>query len=1142
MEEIVRVIPADSETNFRRNFVKDPHIAWTALTVVYTIVFKYRRKFDEKIFSLGAFFGLFGNPDSVVSVVDTVINTIGVGYWQVSLVSYVPVASTTGSLLTFSGLLTRGMAVSQSLIPVVFKYQAVAQILNFIDNAFLDRMMNAPFLAMDLDAVALRTMPYISFSDYKADEMTHSLLVEEYKKLTTSKSGLSIRNRLNFSGARQKRKNELVKLIKQMEIKLKDYPVMNKTQVDIPYSPLQRGLWHFLTQKGLTPTIGERHVCNLIEVDLNPKTGAIVFSKPIPPNDVKKLVGALRCLGNISEDNFFLDTKLVDTSDKLKLQREHSISEEVFNSFIDNGCYIATPKDPRIIETYLPDDFKEMFKSKADEIPGNTKLEKLNEIYGVNQRKILWDAVNSVGQPIPYTTFTNYKYEYAMNLIIEARLKFNYLPVVYSNFNKRGMETFSAYLTSQGFNHIVLHTKAPLEIRRKRIQEAQRSYPKTPISLTNLKNQPGIFTTITSAFTENKGKGWPNLSNPEVVKLVSDYSKLADNPVCVLVHPDLQEGLDLKYNEVMICLEPMLGIGNQEQVYGRIMRSMGKDEYEEYKETYKTPTLSTPPTSEEKIAMANELINAWWLQIPSVKNSQRIEIVEEKVYKEIISHDTDKRKRINKYMFQLVSNYYDKRSSDPTLYYDPQFRNWKVWSTLPLIGIVGESVVSKIDSLVNLFFQNPKRIFINPRLEFDNIRGALPELDTSAHVRFYNWIRSVWYNMLPAFDYKFVWSYNWRLVIDMVSFGKGVYQTKNIRKGEAISYVTEGSVEQQINFPTPDLYFINEITTMDLEYTQIRKAFRLVQDSDIKKLYEIGPYDGSCDPGSQYYLDAFKDSKCKLLTGKSYKRKDVCSKVGPKLTSYTETRREKRRSDTTSRRKFSLTPKMKEFFTPPGTPRSLNEATSSASVVANGPGNGSNNGWSNTWNNNWTSLNSTPVSRVSRRTEDPVNGNVSPLALGSPAEPRLFHRVPGSPGLRTRVPLGVNRPPTVPSAARASASPRKTIKQEGGGEPVYTNDPVPNPYNTQEIEASPILTKEEKVKAIEEATHLKQEFQEGIQKFIQYFKENPQKLANSKINSFISYNNPLSSINTNLFHKGGKKRKTRNHKKHRIHQSRKQRR
>jgi hypothetical protein len=1133
-DENVQIIPADSEQNFRRNFARNPSMAWTLITVAYTLVFKYRKKFDEKIASLSALFGIIGNPDSIVKVVDTVINTVGFGAWQVNLTSYVPVASVSGSLLQ------KGMSVAQGAIVKVVAYQAAASILNFIDNAFLDRIMNPPFLPMDLDALVYRTMPYISFSDYKADEITHGILVEEFKKLSTSRTGLSIRNRLNFSGERKKARDEKLKQIKQMEIKLKDYPVLNKTQVDIPYEAIQRGLWHFLTQKGLTPTIAERHVGNLIDVTLNPKNGAITFSKPIPTSEVKELVAALRCLGNISEDNFFLDTKLVDTSDKEKLKKDFTyINDELFQRFIDNGCYIAKEKDPRIIEVYLPDEYRENFNRKADEVPGRTKWDKLNEIYGMNARKEkYYNMTDDTGMPVPFTAFSNKKYQYVMSLIIEARLKFHYLPVVYSNFDKRGMETFSAFLTSQGFNHIVLHTQGPLDIRRKRIEEAKRAYKKTSIPFTNFPSQQLIEKYILLAYEENGLKGWPDISMDERKKMIAEYQKQLEDPVCVLVHPDLQEGLDLKFNEVMICLEPMLGIGNQEQVYGRIMRSMDKNDYEEYKNTYKTTQLSNPPTSEEKIAQANEYINTWWLKGVGEEKSDKIEIVEEKVYKEMIQHDSDKRKRINKYMFQLVSTYYVRQSNDPTRYYDPQLRDWRVWSYIPILGVVGEAVAGRIDALMNLFYKNPKRIFVNPKVAFADIRGALIEEDRRFHIVAFNWIRSTIHNSLPAFDLKFIISSGMRLIIDAVTVAQGVYQTKNVRKGEAVSYVNKGSLEQDINFPTSDLYYMNEINTMDIEYTQIRRAFRLVKDDDIKTLYKIGPYNDQCDAGTQYYLDGFKDSKCKLLTGKSYSRKNVCSKVGPKLTSYTQIRRDRMVPNArTRKRKLSFTPQMKQYFTPPGTPVSTNS----------------------------------PFSNASSRTGDPVNGNMSPLVLPGarrntnnwdfninwgneepntvrPLRPGLGFRGVSQdtsprepkPGLRFR---GVSQDtsPRVTEAARPPPSFRP--KQEGGShEILYKNDPVPNPLNIQEIQASPIFTANEKQKAVEDATRMQKEFQEGLQKFAEYFQKNPQALTNSKVNSLIGYNNPLSSINTSLFQEGGKRRKTRYAKKVKKHQSRKQRR
>jgi hypothetical protein len=47
-------------------------------------------------------------------------------------------------------------------------------------------------------------------------------------------------------------------------------------------------------------------------------------------------------------------------------------------------------------------------------------------------------------------------------------------------------------------------------------------------------------------------------------------------PLCVLLHPDIKEGLDLPFNPFIFVLEPVKSYGLQEQVYARILRRLKK--------------------------------------------------------------------------------------------------------------------------------------------------------------------------------------------------------------------------------------------------------------------------------------------------------------------------------------------------------------------------------------------------------------------------------------------------------------------------------------------------------------------------------------------------------------------------------------
>ena len=44
--------------------------------------------------------------------------------------------------------------------------------------------------------------------------------------------------------------------------------------------------------------------------------------------------------------------------------------------------------------------------------------------------------------------------------------------------------------------------------------------------------------------------------------------------MCILLHPDIKEGLSFTMQPEMICLETPLGIGNRDQIYARIIRAL----------------------------------------------------------------------------------------------------------------------------------------------------------------------------------------------------------------------------------------------------------------------------------------------------------------------------------------------------------------------------------------------------------------------------------------------------------------------------------------------------------------------------------------------------------------------------------------
>lgn len=111
-----------------------------------------------------------------------------------------------------------------------------------------------------------------------------------------------------------------------------------------------------------------------------------------------------------------------------------------------------------------------------------------------------------------------------------------YLPIVYSNYDRNGLQIFSAYLESIGEKHFVyLSTDS----------NDRRNF---------LEDQCIIRRWNTGA---------------------------SDEPLCVLLHPSIRESLSFTHSPALICLEQISGFGYQEQVHARILRKYNSDQNEE---------------------------------------------------------------------------------------------------------------------------------------------------------------------------------------------------------------------------------------------------------------------------------------------------------------------------------------------------------------------------------------------------------------------------------------------------------------------------------------------------------------------------------------------------------------------------------
>ena len=114
--------------------------------------------------------------------------------------------------------------------------------------------------------------------------------------------------------------------------------------------------------------------------------------------------------------------------------------------------------------------------------------------------------------------------------IIERSATNIYLPVVWSNFESEGFAAFGAYLTARGHKYLVYLPTDTIEQRRELNEAAYKQYNR--------------------------------LDN--------------DNPICILLHPSITEGISFTFSPALIALETIKGYGVQEQVYGRVLRRFNR--------------------------------------------------------------------------------------------------------------------------------------------------------------------------------------------------------------------------------------------------------------------------------------------------------------------------------------------------------------------------------------------------------------------------------------------------------------------------------------------------------------------------------------------------------------------------------------
>lgn len=396
---------------------------------------------------------------------------------------------------------------------------------------------------------------------------------------------------------------DLKKLIRY-EKTLARFPILHVIKQAVPLNDVQKTMRYIQFSKGYVPSMGELYSVGRISGDFDRATRTFSYydSTYVPLSNKMGFHSALRSLGNYSLDTLYYMPIHAQTFYDLR-GAGHGINippEKLdrVSMFARNGQYVSV----HMLENEMKQLHGAQYNAGIEMLAQHARVNGFIKEQFLKMAKVIRNTLvpplaefddddeasthaleNGITQinlySAPTTTpiildfpfkrmYSCPKFEKALELITEARKKFVFLPVVYSNFDAQGFRRFSAFLTSLDLPHYVLTP---------RLLQTDPNFVKTVTQQPFLRWLDSPDNIHNGSFLEKlKGHMMGTLKpTPEEVANVFAVAQRAirDQPACILIDPSLQEGLSLTLNEVMICLEVMTGYGNQEQVYGRVVRS-----------------------------------------------------------------------------------------------------------------------------------------------------------------------------------------------------------------------------------------------------------------------------------------------------------------------------------------------------------------------------------------------------------------------------------------------------------------------------------------------------------------------------------------------------------------------------------------
>lgn len=731
---------------------------------------------------------------------------------------------------------------------------------------FVNSLQQREIYPMDIDELVKTFAPYISFNDYKAIEVAHKFVVEDLK------AG-------KFAEQQATKEADIL----ANETYLTQFPILHVHKTNVQYTWFQISQHYYHLCKGIVPALGELHMVgrNSLDVFLN-KDRALKFefldTTAVSEKDTDALLASLRSIGNLSMDCWLYIP--------FEIKKETRIARDaLFNGLY--GAYRMTEED--------------MLQYHG--IYYQQRTQNLQDAYG--ETKVFFERfIDAVGVPPPSNeaVFACDKFWQALEYIGYARMKYTYLPVVYSNFDDQGFKRFSAFLTSIGLPHILLKPGETLEVDIKNARKTYRRWMSTYHAFETILAEEGL-------------KGTP----------LADLARatMDSQPCCVLIDPSLQEGLSLVENEVMICLEPMIGFGNQEQVYGRIVRNISKDTLKTYRETYATLERNENDAIYTLYGAHTDIYHTLSQARSTADLDKQYEMLRaaavaqnEPLFKEIFSYTSDYtphfavaddpatdtyRLRIEKHVFQLVGTLDGRKArADREYAFLPTFADFDLWwkknygyrPPTSKAANLCRSLVQKFAPTLRTplpWYRYDKseqeRLLVGIRDAIRETRAASaagPDAaaatavaDTSAFVAWVTSLRdSVWKVWQFEVNRFFPYSYFYEL---QFSTGLKLLDRNNPEQQNLYAIKEKGYIELESNAPSIDWVFMSRIVLQEDEFNRFREKMVVNSDDDLSKLYK----DGICAKGEDLYPGVNADPACEILAKDTHGLTSTCDAIGP---------------------------------------------------------------------------------------------------------------------------------------------------------------------------------------------------------------------------------------------------------------------